>query len=271
MNVFVGTSGYSYPEWKGTFYPAKFPAKQMLGFYGERFRTVEINNTFYRPPTAQLLETWAAQVPADFRFVLKAPQEITHVKRLRDADVTVSAFVEAAGALKVRLGPVLFQLPPNFGKDVPRLRAFLALLPPKCRVAFEFRHASWFADDVFALLRDHGAALCCADADDELEVPFVSTADWGYLRPASRRLHRLGGSRRGCSACGRRTGATPSCSSSTRTPAPARGFANRLLELLAEASTPRKPHGIVSGLEWRGGRAFLVVQASRLHEAPRVN
>jgi uncharacterized protein YecE (DUF72 family) len=154
----------------------------MLGFYAAHFRTVEINNTFYRPPTAQLLDSWAGQVPADFRFVLKAPQEITHVKRLGGADATLAALVETAGALKERLGPLLFQLPPNFGKDVPRLRAFLALLPPKCRAAFEFRHASWFCDEVFALLRDRGATLCVADADDELTVPFVSTADWGYLR-----------------------------------------------------------------------------------------
>ena len=124
MNVFVGTSGYSYPEWKGTFYPANLSAKQMLRYYGARFRTVEINNTFYRPPTAQLVEAWAAQVPADFRFVLKAPQEITHVKRLAGTGEQVAALFAAAGALKDRLGPVLFQLPPNFRKDVPLLRAF---------------------------------------------------------------------------------------------------------------------------------------------------
>lgn len=181
MDVHVGTSGYSYPKWKGTFYPAKMPAKQMLGFYGTRFRTVEINNTFYRPPTAALLETWAAQVPADFRFVLKAPQEITHIKRLANVGEMIASLFEAAGTLAERLGPVLFQLPPNFKKDVPRLRAFLALLP-KCRTAFEFRNASWFDDEVFALLRDHQTAMCVADAGDDLEVPFVSTADFGYLR-----------------------------------------------------------------------------------------
>jgi uncharacterized protein YecE (DUF72 family) len=182
MNFFVGTSGYSYPEWKGSFYPAKLPAKQMLGYYAARFRTVEINNTFYRPPTAQLLETWAAQVPADFRFVLKAPQEITHTKQLAGVGAMVAELIETAGTLKERFGPILFQLPPNFRKDVPRLRAFLALLPVGCRIAFEFRHQSWFCDEVFALLRTHGAGLCIADADDELEVPFVPTAQWGYLR-----------------------------------------------------------------------------------------
>src|SRR5262245_45335192 len=182
MNFFVGTSGYSYPEWNGSFYPAKLPAKEMLGFYAARFRTVEINNTFYRPPRASLLEAWAAQVPADFRFVLKAPQQITHVGRLAGADELVSSLVETASTLKERLGPLLFQLPPNFKKDVPRLRAFLALLKPGCRAAMEFRHASWFDDEVFALLRDHRTALCVADAADDLEIPFVATADWGYLR-----------------------------------------------------------------------------------------
>jgi uncharacterized protein YecE (DUF72 family) len=182
MNFYVGTSGYSYPEWKGRFYPAKLPAEQMLGFYAARFRTVELNNTFYRPPVASALETWAAQVPADFRFVLKAPGEITHVRRLAGADESVASLLAAAGALGERLGPLLFQLPPNFKKDVPRLRAFLALLSPGCRAAMEFRHPSWFDDEVFGLLRDHRAGLCVADAGDDLEVPFVATADWGYLR-----------------------------------------------------------------------------------------
>jgi uncharacterized protein YecE (DUF72 family) len=182
MNAYIGTSGYSYPKWKGNFYPAKLPAKQMLGYYAGRFRTVEINNTFYRPPTAAVVEAWASQVPADFRFALKAPQEITHIRRLRDAGELVSALVGCAGALKEPLGPLLFQLPPNFAKDVSRLRDFLAQLPLRSRAAFEFRHQSWFDDEVFALLRDHRAALCVADAEDDLEVPFVTTADWGYLR-----------------------------------------------------------------------------------------
>jgi uncharacterized protein YecE (DUF72 family) len=182
MNFYVGTSGYSYPEWKGSFYPVKMPAKQMLGFYAARFRTVEINNTFYRPPVAAVLEAWAEQVPADFRFVLKAPQKVTHVRRLTGAGELVSSLLEAAGTLKERLGPLLFQLPPNFKKDVPRLRAFLALLTPGRRAAMEFRHPSWFDNQVFGLLRDHQAALCVADAADDLEVPFVATADWGYLR-----------------------------------------------------------------------------------------
>jgi uncharacterized protein YecE (DUF72 family) len=182
MNFYVGTSGYSYPEWKGSFYPAKMPARQMLGFYASRFRTVEINNTFYRPPVASALEAWAGQVPADFRFVLKAPQQITHVRRLAGADEQVSALLKAAGTLEERLGPFLFQLPPHFKKDVPRLRAFLALLARGRHAALEFRHPSWFDDEVFGVLRDHQAALCMADAADDLVVPFVATADWGYLR-----------------------------------------------------------------------------------------
>ncbi|HJZ57931.1 MAG TPA: DUF72 domain-containing protein [Gemmataceae bacterium] len=182
MGFYIGTSGYSYPEWKGSFYPAKLPARQMLGFYARRFRTVEINNTFYRPPTASVLEAWAAQVPADFRFVLKAPQEITHVHRLAGVGRAVASLLEAAGTLKGRLGPLLFQLPPTFEKDAPRLRAFLALLPPGCRAAVEFRHPSWFDGEVLGLLGDHNAGLCIADTGDDLEVPFAATADWGYLR-----------------------------------------------------------------------------------------
>ena len=182
MNFYVGTSGYSYKEWKGTFYPEDLPDKQMLHFYGERFRSVEINNTFYRMPKASVLEAWAKEVPADFMFVLKASQRITHHQRLKDADDSVSYLLEVAGALKERLGPLLFQLPPYLRKDAPRLREFLALLPSDRRAAFEFRHQSWFDDEVFGLLRDHRAVLCIAEAENELEIPFVSTADWGYLR-----------------------------------------------------------------------------------------
>ena len=182
MNLYVGTSGYSYKEWKGTFYPEDLPDKQMLRFYGERFRSVEINNTFYRMPKASVLEAWAKEVPADFMFVLKASQRITHHQRLKDADDSVSYLLEVAGALKERLGPLLFQLPPYLRKDAPRLREFLALLPSDRRAAFEFRHQSWFDDEVFGLLRDHRAVLCIAEAENDLEIPFVSTADWGYLR-----------------------------------------------------------------------------------------
>jgi uncharacterized protein YecE (DUF72 family) len=182
MNLYVGTSGYSYKEWKGTFYPPKLPTKQMLNYYSAHFRTVEINYTFRRMPTVSVLDAWAGAVPADFRFALKAPEAITHRKRLQDVGDALARFLEVAGQLKERLGPLLFQLAPNFKKDAARLRAFLALLPPERRVAFEFRHPSWFDDEVFGLLREHGAALCIADAEDDLEVPVVATTDWGCLR-----------------------------------------------------------------------------------------
>jgi uncharacterized protein YecE (DUF72 family) len=182
MQLFVGTSGFSYPKWKGTFYPQKLPAKQMLGYYGEQFRTVEINSTFRGAPKTSTLEGWAAQVPAGFRFVLKAPQQITHIRRLKDVDEPVSSLFEVVATLGDRLGPLLFQLPPNLKKDVPRLQAFFASVPPPRRVALEFRHQSWFDDEVFGLLRDNRAALCIAEAETDLEVPFVATADWGYLR-----------------------------------------------------------------------------------------
>src|SRR5262249_2013291 len=152
------------------------PPKQMLRFYGEHFRTVEANSTFRGLPSASALEGWAGAVPAGFRFVLKAPQQITHQRRLKDAGDLVSRLLEAAGVLRAHQGPLLFQLPPTARKDVPRLRAFLALLPPPHRAAFEFRHQSWFDDEVFELLRDHRAALCVADAEGDLEVPWVATA-----------------------------------------------------------------------------------------------
>ena len=182
MNLYVGTSGYAYKEWKGTFYPEDLPEKQMLRYYGGRFRTVEVNNTFYRMPKPSVLEAWAAEVGEDFRFVLKASQRITHFQRLKDAGDSVAYLLNVAGTLGERLGPLLFQLPPNLKKDVPRLRAFLELLPPERRSAFEFRHQSWFDDEVFDLLRERRAALCVAEAEDDLEIPCVGTADWGYLR-----------------------------------------------------------------------------------------
>lgn len=182
MNLYVGTSGYSYKEWKGTFYPEDMPDKQMLRYYGERFRSVEINNTFYRMPKASVLENWAAEVPAAFKFVLKASQRITHFQRLKDAGDSLSYLLKVAGVLKERLGPLLFQLPPHFKKDLPRLREFLALLPSEAIAAFEFRDPSWFDEEIFDLLRKHRVALCIAEAEDGVEVPFVSTTDWGYLR-----------------------------------------------------------------------------------------
>ena len=182
MQFFVGTSGYNYKEWKGSFYPSKFPAKEMLGFYAQHFSTVEMNNTFYKMPTVEGAEAWAAQVPDTFRFVLKAPQMITHRKRLKNVDDDLAAFVRAAEALGDRLGPLLFQLPPNLKKDLPRLEAFLELLRGGPRAALEFRHESWFSDDVYDCLRANACALCVADADDLPPAALVETARWGYLR-----------------------------------------------------------------------------------------
>ena len=185
MRVAVGTSGFAYKEWKGSFYPADLKADDFLRYYASQFRTVEINNTFYRMPTEALLLGWTTQVPDGFTFVLKASQKITHRKRLKECGEELQYFLRTATVLGARLGPTLFQLPPNLKKDLPRLQDFLTIIPHTWRAAFEFRHASWFDDDVFALLRTHGAALVAAETDEddsELVVPFVPTADWGYLR-----------------------------------------------------------------------------------------
>jgi uncharacterized protein YecE (DUF72 family) len=182
MDLYIGTSGYSYPQWKGTFYPKDLPAKQMLRFYGERFRAVEVNNSFNRMPRASVLKGWTDAIPADFQFVIKAPRQITHVKRLQEISSLVAQLLEVTEALSDHRGPLFFQLPPTFKKDALRLRACLALLPSQRRAAFEFRHPSWFDDEVYGLLREHRAALCIADDDNDLEVPFVATTDWGYLR-----------------------------------------------------------------------------------------
>jgi uncharacterized protein YecE (DUF72 family) len=184
VRIRTGTSGYSYAPWKGVFYPEKLAAEKMLGYYAGRLATVEINNTFYRMPKAEVLGRWAEETPAGFTFAVKAPRRITHDRRLANADEAVAAFFEAAGALGDKLGPVLFQLPPFLRKDAARLEAFLRSLrsvAPSARAAFEFRHASWFAEDVYDILRGGGAALCIAESD-ELATPLVATADWGYLR-----------------------------------------------------------------------------------------
>ena len=182
MRQYVGTSGYSYKTWKGSFYPERLSDKKMLPYYGERFRTVEINYTFRRIPTPSTVANWAAAVPDGFKFVMKAPEKITHTKRLDGVEDLMAELSAAVETLGERLGPILLQLPPYARKDAPRLRTFLESRPAALRAAFEFRHASWFDDEVFGILRDHDAALCIADADDHLEVPFQPTADWGYLR-----------------------------------------------------------------------------------------
>ena len=179
--VFVGTSGFSYPAWRGSFYPAGLPATQMLAHYAQRLRTVEINLTFHRFPTESLLAGWRKTTPAGFRFALKAPQQITHRLRLVNAGDAARAFCRVTAALGTQRGPLLFQLPPNLRADMPRLSAFLAELPDDVEAAFEFRHESWFTDATYDALRARGAALCIADAET-LSTPFEVTGRFGYLR-----------------------------------------------------------------------------------------
>jgi len=181
VRILAGTSGFSYKEWKGSFYPEDLPDAEMLRYYAGKLSAVEINNTFYRMPRSEMLSKWAEQVPDGFLFALKASQQITHRKRLKEAGDAVAYFFKIAVTLGDRMGPVLFQLPPNFKKDLPRLTEFMAVLPPASRCAFEFRHPSWFEDDVFEALKSRGCALCIAE-DEDLATPFVSTAGWGYLR-----------------------------------------------------------------------------------------
>jgi uncharacterized protein YecE (DUF72 family) len=182
MELWVGTSGYAYAQWKGGFYPEDLPAKEFLRFYGTRLPAVEINNTFYRMPKASVLAAWAEQVPARFRFVLKAPQRITHVKRLKDAGEEVGYLLRTADTLGERLGPLLFQTPPNLKMDLARLESFLDLFVDEAPPAFEFRHPSWEDEAVLAVLRARGCALCVADTDEAPAAELAPTASWGYLR-----------------------------------------------------------------------------------------
>ena len=185
MRIHVGTSGFAYKEWRGSFYPEKMKDKDMLRYYAERLSAVEVNNTFYRMPAQEMLLRWAEQVPAGFTFVLKASQRITHRQRLApESAETVGLLFDTARVLGDRLGPVFFQTPPFLKKDVDRLRAFLAFLPADHPVAFEFRHESWFDDEVYAALRARNAALVAVDKEEagEKGAPLVPTADWGYLR-----------------------------------------------------------------------------------------
>jgi uncharacterized protein YecE (DUF72 family) len=177
----VGTSGYNYPEWKGSFYPATLPAARMLPYYAGRFPTVEINYTFYRMPNDRIVAGWAGATPEGFRFALKAPRRITHDQRLRRTEGLVRAFTDAAQTLGTKLGVLLFQLPPSFRLDLSALEEFVATLPPGARGAFEFRHASWHDDRVFDLLAARNLALCIADSE-RLSAPVVATADYGYFR-----------------------------------------------------------------------------------------
>jgi len=184
LELYVGTSGYSYKEWKGSFYPADLAAKDMLGYYGERLNAVEINNTFYRLPRESVLDGWASQVPGSFRFSIKASQRITHFARLKEeAREPTEYLLRTVHVLGPKLGVLLFQLPPNLKAEVERLRAFLEVLPEGTPAAFEFRHESWKDPAVLDLLRARGVVLVCADTEEsEADEPIVATADWGYLR-----------------------------------------------------------------------------------------
>jgi uncharacterized protein YecE (DUF72 family) len=181
MQLLAGTSGFSYKEWLGKFYPEKLPGAEMLRYYAARLATVEINNTFYRMPAEAMLANWAAEVPPAFTFTLKAPRRITHELRLKEAESNVAEFLRRAATLGDKLGVILFQLPPFLRKDLPRLQAFLELLPPGRRTAFEFRNHTWQDEEVYASLRSRGAMLCVTDSD-EGDTPFVATSDVGYLR-----------------------------------------------------------------------------------------
>ena len=182
MDLYVGTSGFSYKEWKGPFYPDDLPAKEWLRFYAGRFRTVEINNTFYRMPKKEVLAGWAAQVPDGFRFVVKASQRITHFKRLKDVEAETAFLFDNLRAMGERLGPVLVQLPPNLPKDTVRLDAFLAAVPDGFALAFEFRNPSWHSPEILDRLRGRDFALAAADTEEFPDPPLAPTASWGYLR-----------------------------------------------------------------------------------------
>jgi uncharacterized protein YecE (DUF72 family) len=182
LEVRVGTSGYSYKEWNGRFYPEDLPDSGRLAFYSSRFGSVEINNTFYRMPSKDVVAKWGEQVSGSFVFVLKAPQRITHQKRLKGAEGEVEYFLNTASVLKERLGPILFQLPPFQKKDAQRLRDFLTLIPSGRKAAFEFRHPTWDDPEVLEILREKGAALCLADTEESKAPETLSTASWGYLR-----------------------------------------------------------------------------------------
>ncbi|HSN20405.1 MAG TPA: DUF72 domain-containing protein [Usitatibacter sp.] len=181
--IYAGASGYSFKEWRGPFYPEKCKPEEMLPFYAERLPTVEINNTFYRMPQPAMLESWVRSTPAAFRFAIKASRRITHISRLKESAAdSVRYLYGNLASLGAKRGPVLFQLPPLLKKDLPRLEAFLAMLPEDHRAAFEFRNATWFDDEVYAALKGAGASLCLSEREDNAPPPLVETAPWGYVR-----------------------------------------------------------------------------------------
>jgi uncharacterized protein YecE (DUF72 family) len=181
MTVWVGTSGYNYPEWKGSFYPQKLPTAKMLPYYAERFSTVEINYSFYRMPNEKILAGWSRETPDGFKLTLKAPKRITHDARLRDCAEPLGLFLRVANTLGAKLGAILFQLPPYFRKDLKVLDAFLEILPAEVRATFEFRHASWLDNEVYARLKARNLALCIADSE-KASTPVQITADYAYFR-----------------------------------------------------------------------------------------
>ena len=182
MDIYAGTSGYAYKEWKGKFYPEKISPKEMLRFYSGRLSTVEINNTFYHMPRETVLTSWAEQVPGDFVFALKAPQLITHLKRLRNVSGETEYLLRTLSVLDRKMGPVLFQFPKSFRADRAALQDFLGLIPGDTACAFEFRSPSWLDDEILDLLRKKGASLCIADTDENPAREIIRTAPWGYLR-----------------------------------------------------------------------------------------
>ena len=181
MNLWIGTSGFQYAEWKGTFYPADLSTAKMLPYYAERFSSTEVNYTFHRIPSAKTIDGWCKATPEKFKFSLKAPQKVTHFAKLRNCGDTLRYFHQVICDLEKKLGVVLFQLPPGLKKDATLLREFLNDFPEGMRAAFEFRHDSWFDDETFGLLKGRNVALCIADSE-KLTTPIVATADYGYLR-----------------------------------------------------------------------------------------
>jgi uncharacterized protein YecE (DUF72 family) len=181
LSIWIGTSGYNYPEWKGSFYPENLPVAKMLPYYAERFPTVEINYTFYRAPNEKILAGWSSATPERYKLTLKAPKRITHDSRLRDSGDRVRQFLETASGLGPKLGALLFQLPPNLKKDLALFDAFLDMLPPRVCAAFEFRHTSWLDEEIYARLRARNLALCVADSE-KLSTPVEITADYAYFR-----------------------------------------------------------------------------------------
>ena len=217
MNSWIGTSGFQYPEWKGYFYPEKLPAAKMLPYYAERFQTTEINYTFRRIPSGKTIESWCELTPERFAFSLKAPQRVTHFAKLQNCGETLNYFFGIIQGLEDKLGPILFQLPPSFKKDARIINSFLEDLPDGVRAAFEFRHKSWFDDEIFESLRARNAALCIAESADLSVRPLwqrPTSATCACDEKTMERRTSLAGPK--CCARTRTNGATPSCTLNTR-------------------------------------------------------